>query len=57
MIFFRTLALTWVAFGVTLARADEPASAVPITESFIYTTPAMYLWVSYNSILGLHQTC
>jgi hypothetical protein len=57
MIFFRTLALTWVAFGVTLARADEPASAVPITESFIYTTPAMYLWVSYNSLLGLHQTC
>jgi hypothetical protein len=56
MKFLSTLASTWVAFCVTLARADEPASAVPITESFIYTTPAMYLWVSFNSVLDLHQT-
>jgi hypothetical protein len=43
------LSLIFLALGTTLVHANGSASDVSTSESFMYTTPAMYLWVSCAS--------
>lgn len=44
-----TLSALLLALGTACVHVNGPATAVPISESFLYTTPAMYLWVSFTT--------
>lgn len=49
------LLVLMLALCTTLVDANEPATAVPLSESFLYTTPAMYLWVRLTTTLDVKR--
>ncbi|KAM0712619.1 hypothetical protein Q7P35_000065 [Cladosporium inversicolor] len=45
-----TLSALLLALGTACVHVNGPATAVPISESFLYTTPAMYLWLEVKQV-------